>query len=194
MLTPQLMRGLNALGLPLSFSTTAAVISALIVLAIIARVVIGRRSQVAHARPRVFTTMPTLHQALFIGLALLIVLRITTLGLEIIWRPLFPWDATMHWATKTRVWFEFKDIVPFVDNFEWLRSGDEAVFTDRHPHYPQAIPLLQVWMNLALGRWDESLMNLPWLLCLVALGSAFFGMLRFSVVHRLLAMFGTYLL
>lgn len=194
LLIPQIMRGLNALGAPLDFWATASFIGSLIVLAIIAHVAIGRRSQVVHTRPRVFTAMPTLHQALFIGLSLLIFLRVTTLGLEILWRPLFPWDATMHWATKARVWFEFKDIVPFVDNFEWLTSGGEAVFTDRHPGYPKAIPLLQVWMNLAIGRWDESLMNLPWLLCLLALGTAFYGQLRFSGVSPVLAMVATYLL
>ncbi len=84
----------------------------------------------------------------------------------------------MHWATKARVWFEYNRIVPFVTKDAWLEMGGAGVFTDRHPDYPVTVPLLQVWMNLALGHWDESLMNLPWLLCLIALGSAFYGQLR----------------
>jgi len=42
--------------------------------------------------------------------------------------------------------------------------------------------LLQVWMNLATGQWAESLMNLPWVLCLAALGGAFYSQLRVSGV------------
>jgi hypothetical protein len=49
-------------------------------------------------------------------------------------------------------------------------------------------------MNLVLGRWDESLMNLPWLLCLVALGSAFYGQQRALGIGQVMAMTFTYLL
>jgi hypothetical protein len=49
-------------------------------------------------------------------------------------------------------------------------------------------------MNLAIGRWDESLMNLPWLLCLVAMGCAFYGQLRVAGASALIAMGFTYLL
>jgi len=49
-------------------------------------------------------------------------------------------------------------------------------------------------MNLALGRWDESLMNLPWLLCLMALGSAFYGQLRAQGLSPVLAIAFAYLL
>jgi hypothetical protein len=121
-------------------------------------------------------------------------LRVVNLGLEVLARPLFPWDATMHWATKSRVWFEHEAMVPFVNNNAWLKDGGVGVYTDRHPEYPPMIPLLQVWMNLAVQRWDESVMNLPWLLCFVALGTAFFGQLRNSGVSAPLAMTFTYLL
>jgi hypothetical protein len=49
-------------------------------------------------------------------------------------------------------------------------------------------------MNLAIGRWDESLMNLPWLLCLMAMGCAFYGQLRVAGVSALIAMGFTYML
>ncbi|MDE0950641.1 MAG: hypothetical protein OSA45_05185 [Halioglobus sp.] len=194
MLIPQIMRAQDAVGLPLNFSFTYSIVCTLVVLALIARVVITRNSQVEYTKPRAFAAMPPLHRLLFVVFLLMILLRVATLGLEILWRPLFPWDATMHWATKARVWFEFQEMVPFVDNFTWLNSPGEDVFTDRHPGYPAAIPLLQVWMNLAIGRWNESLMNLPWVLCLLALGTALYGQLRFAGVNPLLAIVATYLL
>jgi len=124
----------------------------------------------------------------------LVGLRVATLGLEVFWRPLFPWDATMHWATKARVWFEYRKMMPFVDSATWLNAFGEGVFTDQNPNYPSTIPLLQVWMNLAVGRWDESVMNLPWVLCFVAMGGAFYGQLRNAGVNPVFGMVFTYFL
>lgn len=124
----------------------------------------------------------------------LIILRLLNLGLEIYWRPLFPWDASMHWTTKARVWFEHQSMIPFVSHREWLNVGGEGVYTDVHPGYPTTVPLLQVWMNLALGRWDESLMNFPWLACLLGLGLFFYGQIRLAGASAAIAMAFTYLL
>jgi hypothetical protein len=194
LLIPQLMRGLDAVGIPLTFVYIASLVGALIALALVAQLIRGRRAQSVPTPVLYSCAMPTSHKTLFCFLLLLIVLRVTTLGLEILWRPLFPWDATTHWATKAKVWFEYHSIVPFVTKEAWLEMGGAGAFTDLHPHYPVAVPLLQVWMNLALGRWDESLMNLPWLLCLIALGSAFYGQLRVSGVGPVIAMAFAYLL
>ena len=75
-----------------------------------------------------------------------IVLRLAGLGLEIVWRPLFPWDAWTQWATKARVWFELGRLAPFVAADEWLVGSVAGAYTDSAPHYPPAIPLLQVWI------------------------------------------------
>jgi hypothetical protein len=193
-LIPQFMWGLDALGTPLSFWAPASVTGALIGLAVLAGVLWKRPAQTAHPEIRALSTIPASQQALFVFLLILVGLRLTTLGLEVLWRPLFPWDATMHWATKARVWFEFQSMVPFVENAAWLNTGGDGVFTDHHPSYPPTIPLLQVWMNMATGHWDESLMNLPWLLCFIALGSTFYGQLRFSGTGPAIAMAFTYFL
>ncbi len=190
----QLMWVLDSMGLGLSFPVTAAVAGALVLVAAVAT--ISRRGGNGPAQPeiRALSQMSVPHKILFTFLLLLIVLRLVSLGLEVLWRPLFPWDATMHWATKARVWFEYRTMVPFVDNQAWLNSFGEGVFTDRHPDYPATVPLLQVWMNLALDRWDESLMNLPWVVCLAALGAAFYGQLRVAGAGPAISMTFTYFL
>jgi hypothetical protein len=194
LLVPQLMRGLDAFGIALTALSIGSLIATLIALALVTQFIGSRRAQSIPVPRSYAATIPASHRALFIFLLSLVVLRVTTLGLEIIWRPLFPWDATMHWATKTRVWFEYNSIATFVSTDAWLEMGGADVFTDFQPHYPAAVPLLQVWMNLVLGRWDESLMNLPWLLCLIALGSAFYGQQRALGIGQLIAMTFTYLL
>lgn len=132
--------------------------------------------------------------ALFFFLFAIIILRFAGLGLEIIWRPLFAWDAWNQWATKARVWYEWGRLVPFVPADIWLSSGATQAYTDSAPHYPATVPLLQVWMSYALGRWDDSLMNLPWLQCGIALGLAFYGQARLWGVAPLAAMIFTYFL
>jgi hypothetical protein len=195
LLIPQFMWGLDFLGVPLSFGATGILTSILIIIAIALQLARRKRVPALLAPdPTAFSSMPTSHQMLFIALLCLVILRCITLGLEVLWRPLFPWDATMHWATKARVWFEFRSIMPFVESNVWVSMGGDNVFTDRHPDYPHTVPLLQVWMNLAIGRWDESLMNLPWLLCLMAMGCAFYGQLRVAGVSALIAMGFTYML
>ncbi|MEZ5572167.1 MAG: hypothetical protein R3E64_09095 [Halioglobus sp.] len=194
MAIPLLMWAMNRAGLPLSFASTAAVASGLIALAALAGVLRRGKTRLTANAAAPHSSLSTAQRLLFILLCLLLLVRVTTLGLEILWRPLFPWDATMHWATKARVWYAFNDMRPFVDNIVWLNMGGNGVFTDRHPEYPAMIPLLQVWMNLATGRWDESLMNLPWLLCLIALGGAVYSQLRVSGVSAVVAIAGTYML
>ena len=133
-------------------------------------------------------------KAVYALLLAIIAVRLAGLGLEIVWRPLFPWDAWAQWATKARVWYELGHLAPFVPASEWLAGSVAGAYTDAAPHYPPAIPLLQVWMSYALGRWDDTLMNLPWLMCAVTLGLAFYGQARRAQVTPLPALMFTYFL
>ncbi|NDP44027.1 MAG: hypothetical protein GZ089_15135 [Aromatoleum sp.] len=103
-------------------------------------------------------------------------LRYTLLAAEILWRPLYPWDAWTQWATKARVWYELGRVAPFVNADVWLAGG--AAYFDAAPAHPPTLPLLQVWTCIVLGRWDDALMNLPWWLIAVALTLSTYGALR----------------
>lgn len=131
-------------------------------------------------------------KAAFAGLLGLVAVRLAGLSLEIVWQPLFPWDAWSHWATKARVWYETGHLIPFAHQDVWLQGGN--VYYDRAPHYPPAIPLLQAWTNFGLGRWDDTLMNLPWLMGAIALAMAFYGQARQWGIAPLFAMMFTYFL
>jgi hypothetical protein len=135
-------------------------------------------------------------QTLLFGLLLtVIVLRWAGLGLEILWRPLYPWDAWTTWAPRAHVWFALQSLVPFTDSATWLqRSGQELIYTLPAWDYPKTVSLLQLWISLALDRWDDSLINLPWLLCGGALSLAFYGQLRAWDLAPLPSLLGVYLL
>ena len=138
--------------------------------------------------------LPAAQRLLFVACLVLIVVRLFGLGLELAWRPLLPWDAWAQWATKARVWYEYGRIAAFVDPATWLASGSAVQFVDAHSDYPATVPLLQVWTALCLGRWDESLINVPWLAILSALGLAFYAQLRRIGIDTAQAMLFTYLL
>lgn len=190
--TTLIMRLLDVLGIPFSFLSISLLIIGLILPgAWLSRSTPWRCS--ASARNS-FRGEARWQQVLFVFLVAVIVLRLAGLGLEIIWRPLFAWDAWNQWATKARVWYEWGRLVPFVSADNWLATGATQAYTDSAPHYPATIPLLQVWMSYSLGRWDDSLMNLPWLQCGIALGLAFYGQARLWGVPPLLAMIFSYFL
>jgi hypothetical protein len=138
---------------------------------------------------------PLVHWQRLIWVALLVCLLIhfALMAAEVAWRPLYPWDAWVQWATKARVWYELGHLAPFVRADVWLAGAGGAYF-DASPNYPATVPLLQVWTCVALGRWDDSAMNWPWLAMLAALVAAVYGGLRGEGLAPLVALFGAYLL
>ncbi len=116
------------------------------------------------------------------------------LAAEVVLLPLVPFDAFAQWASKSRVWYEYGRIMPFVSAADWDQSAGAMRFTDTHPEYPGTVPLFQVWTALWLGRWDESLINVPWVAACAALGVACYAQLRRLEFGAVEAMFGTYAL
>jgi len=132
-------------------------------------------------------------RVIWIVLIAWLVAHFALMAAEVAWRPLYPWDAWVQWATKARVWYELGHIAPFVRADVWL-AGVDGAYLDASPNYPATVPLLQVWTCMALGRWDDSAMNWPWLAILAALVAAVYGALRGEGVAPLSALFGAYLL
>ena len=92
-------------------------------------------------------------RVLWIALIGWLLVHFALMGAEVSWRPLYPWDAWVQWATKARVWYELGHLAPFVRTDEWL-AGASGAFFDASPNYPATLPLLQVWTCVAIGRWD----------------------------------------
>ena len=155
----------------------------------------SRRLSIADAKSALASlvrpALPSAQRMVWIALLAWLALRFGLLAAEVAWRPLYPWDAWVQWATKARVWYELGRIVPFVPADAWLAGAPGAYF-DASPNYPATVPLLQVWTCVALGRWDDSAMNWPWLVMLVSLSVAIYGVLRDEGVAPLVALVGAY--
>ena len=128
----------------------------------------------------------------------ILILRFGGLLLEDLWRPLYPWDAWMNWAPKAKVWFGLEELVPFVHYSQWpARSLDIRAYSLGNPDaslYPPHIPLVQLWIALGTGEWRDNWINLPWVLCAVALALAFYGQLRILRIAPFSSMLATYVL
>jgi len=133
------------------------------------------------------------HRVLWFALLGWLALRFGLLLIEVLRRPLYPWDAWTQWATKARVWYDLRTIVPFGGESAWLAAPVGSLYYDAAPNYPGTVPLTQVWSATLLGRWDDALINLPWWLTAVAFGFALYGFLRQARMGALAALLGTWL-
>ncbi|MDR0251000.1 MAG: hypothetical protein LBI35_06810 [Burkholderiales bacterium] len=122
-----------------------------------------------------FTSLPKLTRYFFFALLAWLALRFGLLFFEVSVRPLFPWEASIQWASKAHVYFGLKTLAPFGDSAAWLNGN---VYLDNAPNLPITLPLLQAWMCVALGEWNDVLMNLPWWAMLLALTFAVYGFMR----------------
>ncbi|MCL2310444.1 MAG: hypothetical protein FWC42_09295 [Proteobacteria bacterium] len=127
--------------------------------------------------------LPKLTRYFFFALLAWLALRFGLLFFEVATRPLFPWEASIQWASKTHVYFGLKTLAPFGDSAAWLSGNlsgnlNSHVYLDNAPNLPITLPLLQAWMCVAIGEWNDVLMNLPWWGMLLALTLAVYGFMR----------------
>ncbi len=191
--TTLVMRLLSLLGIPFSLYSIGA---AGLLLALAGWFAPAHwRSPTSAGQVQALQQQMTRLQVLLITLCLaLLAARLLTLGLEVGTRPVTSWDAKQHWTKQARVFFELRSVVPYVSLQEWLDLDGQGVFTNMHPDYPVATPLLQAWTAVAIGQWHESLVNLPWLLIWMAMGLVCYSQARLAGASAALAIGATYML
>ena len=190
------MRALSRFGVPFGLAVIALPVAACSI-ALLAYVARRDRFDV-HAWPSRMVRalaapdLPRWRRIAWLVLLAWLAVRFALLAAEVASRPLYPWDAWTQWATKARVWYELRGIVPFARADEWWAAGG-SVYFDASPEYPPTMPLLQVWNCIVIGRWDDALMNAPWWQMAVALALAVYGGLRLLEAPALAALVGAFL-
>ncbi|PLW70240.1 hypothetical protein [Pseudohalioglobus lutimaris] len=189
------IRGVDALGIPLSFAMVATVLAGFgLVLALFA--VDRTPRQVPYTTPE--DSVSITGKLLIALLFLLMGWRYFTILGIVIEQPLFGWDAMMNWAPKAVVWFHQGELTEFVNPSTWLQHGNAAEpYTLGNPpasEYPEMVPLIFLWHMLGAGTWDHPLLQLPWLLAGLSTGLALYGFLRMRRVPTLLSAGACYLL
>jgi hypothetical protein len=174
--TTLILRLQTALGFSLSPWPWLMVATALVIAGL---GVTRRRAKALTPVPAVVVdSYPVWQWLVFGGLVLWVFLRFMDLALEVWWQPLYPWDAWTTWAVRARVWAELKELVPFVSANAWLANPEEPIYTIDAWPYPPAVSLIAAWPSLAMGGWNETASNLPWLGAVLALGLGLYGQAR----------------
>ncbi len=133
-----------------------------------------------------------LQQWAIFALLLMIALHWAFALMETLLRPLFPWDAFTTWSYAAKAWF-YGGYSEFIPPEEWLRNPDASQFTSHVHQYPIFSSLVQLWTATSLGRWSETLINLPSFLAGTAIGLALYGESRAQGLSTLPALLICYL-
>jgi hypothetical protein len=123
-----------------------------------------------------------------------ILLHLALIAFEILHRPIFPWDAWQTWMYRSKAWFYLGEIVPMDSPQAWIQGKASAAYNTYAADYPRFVSVIALWSATALGAWNEPLINLPYLLCGLALVLALYGYGREAGLPRWAAALGAYLL
>ncbi len=195
--TTLIIRFWDAVGVQLSFFTLAGVI-AIITLAGYLALLQSKNITPSANTLSAEDSAPHRWQKIIISLLFaLIIIRYGTILLEIIWRPLYSWDAWMNWTIKAKTWVLTGGISDYISPNAWLSQPENlnayTLGNLKAWKYPETVPLIQYWTASGIGHWNESLINLPWLTCAISLGMAFYGQARLQHMSALSATIGVYL-
>lgn len=108
----------------------------------------------------------------------LAVLHLSLAAIEVVHRPIFPWDAWLSWMYRAKAWFFAGSIVPMDSPQDWLHGKGTALYNVAGAHYPSLLPITAMWTALHIGHWSETLVNLPVVACGFALSGGVYGLCR----------------
>lgn len=193
LITTLTIRAWDMAGLTLSFWP----IAILLIILSIAGVLANALTPFVQRQQQTSPSMQLWASSVVAVLVALITLRYATIVQELLLRPLFPWDAWMNWAPKAVVWFEYREMVPFVSANDWLKSAPESLSHIEGAlnawKYPITVPLVQLWGMLGAGTDDHTLPYLPWVFIALAMGMSLYGHLRLAGISVPIATLGSYL-
>jgi hypothetical protein len=113
---------------------------------------------------------------------------------EVLSQPLYPWDAWLAWVYRSKAWFLAGGMADLVSAERWAAATSPDVYTIHAWTYPRFPSVTPYWTALSLGRWSETLINVPTLLAGSAIGLALYGQCRESGMNPLLGITACYLL
>ncbi|MEO0435755.1 MAG: hypothetical protein AAF098_02485 [Pseudomonadota bacterium] len=150
----------------------------------------AQESQTAQIDPPLAGKQPLL---LWIVIGL-IGLHLALTTIEVLHRPVFPWDAWHHWMYRAKAWYLSGEVSVMDDVTAWARGEINSKYAVAGAHYPVFLPTTALWFSVALGQWSETLVNLPYLACGTALALGVFGLARQAGLSCLVATVLAYLL
>jgi len=123
-----------------------------------------------------------------------VVLHLSFAAIEILSRPVYPWDAWLAWVYRAKAWFYTSNVYELASPRDWLAGTATVPYTIGAHDYPAFASIIPFWAALSLGEWSETLVNLPVLCCGIALGLGIYGQCREYGMQPLLSAAAAYFL
>lgn len=147
-------------------------------------------------KPRLRPAAPiSLSTKLFLTVTLVLTtVHLTFIAVEIFTQAVYPWDAWLVWVYRAKAWYLSGDMTNFVNATEWAVTASADIYTIDAWLYPLFPSVVTYWSALSLGRWSETLVNLPVLFAGLALGMALYGQCREHGLSVFISLVSCYLL
>jgi hypothetical protein len=147
------------------------------------------------ARQHIGLSSPTATRGQSWPLALLLgwaELHLSLVAVELWYRPLFAWDGWASWLYRAKAWYLTGELLEMIAPGAAPLPGADITYAVEGHHYPRFLPILALWSATLLGQWSDTLVNLPNLLCGLALALGLYAQLRARNSGVLLAAVGAY--
>jgi hypothetical protein len=94
---------------------------------------------------------------------------------DVLSMPVYAWDAWVVWLYRAKAWFYSGGLTEVVSPQLWADATGAPPYTVDAYAYPTFVSVIGFWVALCLGKWSETLVNLPGFLCGIAIGLALYG-------------------
>ncbi len=108
----------------------------------------------------------------------LLILHLGLAAIEVLHRPVFPWDAWLAWIYRAKAWFYAGDIYTLATPDQWLAGSHASPYAIAAAGYPTFASVIPFWAAISLGEWSETLVNTPLIAGAIALVLALYGQCR----------------
>jgi hypothetical protein len=174
------------LRIPLTFTIVAAAVCSEIILSAIAIAMLkirivpsltsGLITEIRSSRTK------KIHKIAMILLCTWIAAKLVTMFLETGFRPIFAWDTWANWSTSAKLFYYSHSLLLDSPPQYYLTAAVSRITT-----YPPHNPLMQVWISLCTGSFDEVLVKF-WTPAYLLSASIFLYLLLSRELNRLAAL------
>ncbi len=117
-----------------------------------------------------------LSHLLVIMIVVLLLYRWGLTAVDLLSKPVFPWDGWHSLSAKAKAFYYAQEILPLAWDENRFHLDFALVSWTRHPYF---IVLIQTYTAMAFGSWSDGVVNLPWLGAGVAMLLCIFGGIRY---------------
>jgi hypothetical protein len=71
-------------------------------------------------------------------------------AIEILYCPVFPWDAWSSWIYRAKAWYSMGEVVSLDSPAAWARGTGDSAYAVAGNNYPTFLPVVTLWAATAL--------------------------------------------